>query len=860
MEAGRLKEERIINLYLAAMACPDEQRDAFVEESCFGDETLWAEVQRRVGWELRMGGFLLTPVVDRERFDRPFAEGETVMGRFRILHVAGEGGMGIVYEAMDEKLNRRIALKCPRFEFRKRLSPEAQNSLRVTHPNVCRVFEIHTVETNSGDVDFLTMEFVEGETLASRLVNLPPLWLATKPGADVAQQICAGLKAVHDCGVVHRDLKSGNILLSLDGRAVIMDFGIAQGAEFLTSQIRGTLDYVAPELWRGEAASPQSDIYALGVVLHEMACGGGRPFLPWAQWHERLRTVPDLASIPQPQRRVIQRCLQPDPDKRYRDAGEAAAALRPDITWRRWMIGGTTIAAAAVSLTAAKVLYWPSSPVRLAMPGPELSSGIDATMVQGVLLDIRYRLRSLRRPRRPLHVFDPEELQATHLGQRSEIGRIGATHGLAMSFQRDSASAELFDAASGRVIQRVERKAASANLAELLLAFQSDVVTMLDNQLRLRSEGQRPSIAAPVYADYLLGLRLVRDQHNAALAIPHFERVIAGAPESALGYAGLAEALLASRNAGSRALEAVAKAEQLDPESAHVLLIAGRFHAVGGNYQRALAEVQRAAELNPWDAEPLIRMAYYLFYSKRPKEAEAALEKAIQLQPGYYKPYIDAGLLQFELRDFARAEGYWREGVRLAPGLVDIRVNLGAIYQRTGRIAEARKMAIESLAIERAGRALELLADLEPPSEAVHLYEEAIRIGSIEYATWSGLGSAYLALRREADSIQAFRNGLRLVEDRLRERPNDAEIVAWCAFYHARLGEAVLARSRAVEAEALKSLQGNVRMRLALTYGWLNDLDTANRLLDGAPSDLITELRNFPDLPPAMRGNPRLKP
>ena len=113
--------------------------------------------------------------------DRPFAIGERVSGRFRILRVAGEGGMGVVYEAMDEKLDRRIALKCPRFEFRRRLSPEAINSLQVTHPNVCRVFEIHTAETPAGDVDFLTMEFLEGETLESRLEHAPDRWLES-PG------------------------------------------------------------------------------------------------------------------------------------------------------------------------------------------------------------------------------------------------------------------------------------------------------------------------------------------------------------------------------------------------------------------------------------------------------------------------------------------------------------------------------------------------------------------------------------------------------------------------------------------------------------------------------------------------------
>jgi tetratricopeptide (TPR) repeat protein/tRNA A-37 threonylcarbamoyl transferase component Bud32 len=868
MEAGQQsKDELIVNLFLAAMACLPEQRDSFLAEACSGDKELLPEIRRRVDWEVRMGGFLLTPVVSREKLDKPFGEGETVLGRFRILRVAGEGGMGVVYEALDSKLNnRRIALKCPRFEFRKRLSPEALNALLVHHPNVCRVFDIHTAETNAGDVDFLTMEFVDGETLAARLEQAPPRWLRSKPGLDIAWQLCAGLKAIHDRGLIHRDLKPNNIMLTPDGRVVITDFGIAQGGEFFSSQIRGAQDYVAPELWRGEAPGPRSDIYALGVLLYEMATGGRKPFLPWAQWRERLHGVPEVADIPGQARAVILRCLQPDPAKRYADAGEVATALRASPA-RRWIL--LAGAAALVSSTPAiKSRYWPRSPVRLAILRPVLTDvdAADALLFGGFLLDLLYRLRTLRNVRRPLIVFDPWEVHniadATSItaDNRSMVSRIGASHSLAMEFRQHYAGAQLFEGAAGPPLRQAERKSATSNMAELLLDFQPVLIAMLDEQLHLRSTPRPATLPAPAYADYLQGLGLVRDMGTqGASAIPYFERVIAAAPLSALGHAGLAEALMISGQTG-RALDALNAAEQLDPESGHVHLIAGRLYARGGQYQRALSEAQRAAELEPGQAEAFIRMAYYHFYLKRPREAEAALNKAIAAQSGYYKSYVDAGLLQFELRNFEGAEKYWLEAVRLAPGLGDVRINLGAIYQRTGRLAEARRMAMEAVSIKRNSRGLELLADLEPPEQAIELYEEALRIGAPSYTTWASLGSAYVSARREGDAAGAFRKGLRFVEDILRERPSDAEIVAWCAFYHARLGEADLARSRAAEAAALKSLQGNVRKRLILAYGWIEDLNAANQLLVGAPADLVTELRNQTDLPPALRGDPRLKP
>ena len=291
----QVSDELIITLFAAAMSRPVTEREPFLREACAGNFALLEDVRHRVEMEARMGGFLLDPVVSRDRMDRPFAPGDIVAGNFEILREAGEGGMGVVYEAQHMKLNKRIALKCPRFEFRRRLSPEALHSLQVTHPNVCRVYEMHTAQTDSGDVDFLTMEYLEGETLAARLSQAPRRWLETKEGTELARQICAGLQAIHSQGVIHRDLKSSNVMLTVDHaglpRAVIMDFGIAQTPDVFLSEERGTPDYLAPEIWKAQPATEQSDIYALGVLLYEMACGR-RPWKEDTGWNERLHTRP----------------------------------------------------------------------------------------------------------------------------------------------------------------------------------------------------------------------------------------------------------------------------------------------------------------------------------------------------------------------------------------------------------------------------------------------------------------------------------------------------------------------------------------------------------------------------------------
>src|SRR5947207_6937848 len=194
------------------------------------------------------------------------------------MRKVAQGGMGVVYEAWDEKLDRCIAIKCARTGFSGRLPPEVRNAREISHPNVCKIFEIHTASTERGAIDFIAMEFIEGETLAERLHRAR---LPEKEARTIALQLCAGLAEAHRNKVIHGDLKSNNVILSTgaDGavRSVITDFGLARAPESsqsgAQSEVGGTPDYMAPELWKGGKATVASDIFALGVILHELVSG-----------------------------------------------------------------------------------------------------------------------------------------------------------------------------------------------------------------------------------------------------------------------------------------------------------------------------------------------------------------------------------------------------------------------------------------------------------------------------------------------------------------------------------------------------------------------------------------------------------
>src|SRR4029077_18689973 len=161
----------------------------------------------------------------------------------------------------DEKLDHRIAIKCAKAGYRKRLPPEVRNASEISHPNVCKIFEIHTASTEQGEIDFITMEFLDGPTLAERLGGGP---LPNEEARAIALQLCAGLAEAHRKQVIHGDLKSNNVILDTapDGAvcAVITGFCVARGSETAqrTAQsgtLGGTPDYMAPELWKGEKAT-----------------------------------------------------------------------------------------------------------------------------------------------------------------------------------------------------------------------------------------------------------------------------------------------------------------------------------------------------------------------------------------------------------------------------------------------------------------------------------------------------------------------------------------------------------------------------------------------------------------------------
>src|SRR5437016_7397749 len=204
-------DHRLMAVVVTALQQPSEQRQSFLQVACHDDAQLYEEASETLEWEERMGNFLLEPLLIFKDFEKPFHPGEVISERFEIVREIGEGGMGVVYEAHDRKRNQRIAIKSAKTGFRRLLTPELQSALQVRHPNICLVNEIHTAATAQGEVDFLTMEFLDGQSLSAALAS--GVNFNQKEALEIARQLGAGLAEAHRSGVIHRDLKSANVIL-----------------------------------------------------------------------------------------------------------------------------------------------------------------------------------------------------------------------------------------------------------------------------------------------------------------------------------------------------------------------------------------------------------------------------------------------------------------------------------------------------------------------------------------------------------------------------------------------------------------------------------------------------------------------
>ncbi|HUP47970.1 MAG TPA: protein kinase [Thermoanaerobaculia bacterium] len=743
------RSHQISSIVDAALSRDAHERERFVADACAGDETLRREVETH----------LTTEVTVVRRTPAAWPSFGRRLAHYQIIDRLGAGGMGEVYRAHDEQLDRDVAIKVLPVErlddqaARVRLLREARAAAALNHPHICTVYEVGEAEGQA----YIAMELIEGHPL-SALVRPEGL-----PAAEVLQygvQLAGALAHAHDRGIVHRDLKSSNVIVSPDGRVKVLDFGLArrQAGEEVgeTSQVQtslteagtvvGTLAYMSPEQLRGKPAEARSDVWALGVMLYELAAGS-RPFRGQTSFELSaaiLNTAPPSLEtrVPPWLQAVVERCLEKEPERRYGRGSEVRVALaaaeaqtdslpapkrlpstpsptfRLELSRRRavWL-AAVTVAALAAGISAWR--WWPAGTETRSLAVLPLVNALDDRTIDylcdGItdsLIAHISRLRSLEvTPSRAVfHFKGRTDVSPREAGRQLGVGTVLAGT-VARQGGQLTIDVELLDVGSGAQLWRNRYQRAASDI----LSLQDEIAgAIIDEGLRLRLTGddrrqlaRTPTTDPEAYDLYLqaryLQRRATGDDYFIVRQV--LQRVLVRDPEFADAYAFLG---------GTYAMMAVDGLER--PTDAW---------PQNNRYMR------RALELEPGlPAAHVLAHAQAFFFDWDWAGAEHERMTVLQARPGEIDPtWIRAFALE-----------------RWALGRPDEALHL------TRRMRELDRLSPDFTRLEA-----DYLADTGRLDAAVALYEKAIQADPNDPNGYFGLAEALRRQSRFDEAIEARR-------------------------------------------------------------------------------------------------------
>ena len=639
-----------------------------------------------------------------------------MLGHYRILERAGSGGMGEVYRARDERLERDVAVKVlpsalvADESVRKRLRKEARALSKLSHPNIEILFELGSTE----GAEYLVVEYVPGVTLGARLAEGP---LSEKEISRLGAQLAGGLAAAHSQGIVHCDLKPDNLRITPEGRLKILDFGIAKSLRVTNAKskyevstesttgdlgLAGTLPYMAPEQLRSEPADPRSDLYSAGAVLYEMATGK-RPFrdptapqLADAIFHQPAVPPRALNARISPElERIILKCLQKEPENRYQSAAELEVDLRQLTTldaarpatgvqplqfWRRparlLKVAGLAVAALLLVLIVQRSLPQPGAsasgriqslavlPLQDFSGNPQkdyFADGMtdqliaDLSQIGALRVISRTTMMQYKGTRKPLPQI-ARELNVDAVVEGSVLN----------SGERVRITAQLIRGATEKSLwaKTYERD------AQDVLKLQADVAGAIADEIRIAVTpqerarlGRAPSVIPAAYDAYLKGRSdwYQGTEQQKLQARQHFERAVQLDPNYASAYAGLADYFwstntLPPRAALPEAKEYVLKALEIDSSLAEAHTSLGAIRFLGDwDWLEAEREFRRALELNPGYVEAHRMYSAFLSAMGRDEEALAEVRRAQELDPRSTAAQVTVGWTFYYSRRYDQA-------------------------------------------------------------------------------------------------------------------------------------------------------------------------------------------------------------
>jgi serine/threonine-protein kinase len=685
-----------------------------------------------------------------------------LISRYRIIGLVGKGGMGVVYQAEDTRLQRPVALKfLPNDSLTElakyRFLNEARAAGLPRHPNICPIYDIEEVD---GEL-FIVMAYLEGETLQRKLSRGP---LEVAQAVEIALQVASGLACAHGLGIIHRDIKSGNIMVDRSGHVSIMDFGLALSSDALRITAEGTSvgtpAYMSPEQAQGHNVDARSDLWSLGVVIFEMVTGT----LPFSREHRAALVhailndpAPDLSLLRPDLQKVIAKALVKDPAGRWQSASEMVAELKrlqggtasgavtePEATATETMVLPTErpaarkrarIAAVALGvLIVASVgvgVYRLASGGRSAAPVStipaikqvavlpfQVTGGAEGTrtVADGLVEILTAALSDVERFQGTITAVPSSDLRRRGVTTPQEARRVFGVNLVIVGTAQTAGdkvefTVNLMDALK---MQQIATRTFLYDPNNPLVSRDqavTQVVRMmnLDVPAAARTAISAGDTAAPTaYSAYIEGRGLLARYDvpgNLDRAIASFTKAARQDPKYALAYAGLGEAYwrktraTGEKQAATLANQNAEYAVHLDGNLAIVHSVLGAVYVDAGRQEDAIREFQRAMELAPANAEAPRQLAEVYNTLGRFQEAEALFIRSTKSRPTDWYGHLLLGLFYYERERYPEAEAELNQAKSLTPDNDLVRLDLGAVYRMQGRYREASEEYQQALRI-----------------------------------------------------------------------------------------------------------------------------------------------------------------
>ncbi len=780
------------------------------------------------------------------------AEGVRLGVRYTIKKVLGQGGMGVVYQAYDKELDRDVALKVIRKEIAEhpeileRFKREIQLSSVVTHKHVLRVYDLGEAD----GIRFLTMQYVEGQNLSALLREQGRL--PEERVIRIFRQICEALRAAHEQGVLHRDLKPDNVMIDVEDRIYLTDFGLAksiqQSALTQAGQIMGTPDYMSPEQVKGEPVDERSDLYTLGTILYQLLAGQV-PFQGTTVFEVMIQRVqknpraireinPDAPSF---LCEIVERCMAIDREARYASVEQILQDLEQGIATghtrsgtrlrlrrmqessRRWMRRGSVFVGLSIVLGLVFLAVFfglrtsQVPPDQVTLPGRKYVAVLPFRVLGdedrwGYLATGMSEALSAK-------LFQVSELQVASssaiekIDANEPLSRLARDLGVSLivhgtlqgTGNRLALTVKLDEVDSGRSLWAQSYSGVLEDLLTLQDRIYDDLVSALqvapslDEKARAVTHSTDDTEAYDLYLRGRNALRGRQDVANVHTALDFFEKALGQDSGFALAYVGVTDASLAmfdeTRDASwtQRAVAAGEQARSLNPKLPEVYFALGSVYRTTGKEAEAISVLRRAIELAPNSDEGYRRLGSALANAGRIRNAIEAYRKAVERNPYYWLNFSNLGGVYYQLGEYDRALEAYRKVVELEPENAWGHLNIGAMLLGEGKYEEAIPAFQRALSIKASWDAYSNLGTayffLHRYTEAVGAFEKAVALSPDRYLLEGNLADAYRWSGQPDEAKRAYDRATELAFQELKVNPRNADALSSLALYSAKKGD-----------------------------------------------------------------------